>query len=123
MIEATGLVSLIADARSDHVAVPDILQNYAEQSDGQLYHQLLELIGKEVYVLVLPRDEMIELCSCGHIKADHMEFTNWDTSKVFGHLHTSEPDLSPTRSHLTYRGTDRRTDIWCKCNEFKVAQT
>lgn len=119
MIEATGMLTLVTDEGTGHVAVPDVKQ--WEEDDGRLYHQLLELIGKEVYVLVLPKDEMVAMCECGHSKAEHMEFTNWQVRWMYRDStpQISEPDFSSTREHRSYYGTYSADDRWCKCRQFK----
>lgn len=116
MIEATGVLTLVADGRTGHVAVPDLVYGgeWAEPDSGLLYHKLLELIGQEVYVLVLPKAEMLAMCDCGHTKADHMEFNNWQR----GRFSNTDPDFSPSRSHRSYYGNYPSDDVWCNCRQF-----
>jgi hypothetical protein len=116
MIEATGLVTLIADANRPGVAVPDVVPTFAE--DGVFYHKLLELIGQEVYVLVLPRDEMLAMCQCNHTLAEHLEFENWHRDSLNKSTYY-EPSLSGPTSHVRYQGRHPSDTQYCQCREFK----
>jgi hypothetical protein len=75
MIEATGLLTLVTDEKSSdqkrpRVAVPDVVSEWSDPSDGLLYRKLLELLGQDVYVLVLPKAEMLQVCECDHTRAE-----------------------------------------------------
>lgn len=108
MIEATGIVTLVDDPNQPGVAVPDIVEQWSDE--GQLYHKLLDCIGKHVYVLVLPEEEMLAKCQCGHSKADHFKLQNWDT-----HTYPSM-DESP---HVSwYSHGPCCPDKYCKCTKF-----
>ena len=119
MIEATGVLSLVADARHGHVAVPDVVSPWGEPADGLLYRNLIDLLGKDVYVLVLPKDELLAMCTCGHTRADHLEFENWQSDN----LSSIEPSIEERSSHLSYAGYYRADDVYCKCKGFEVVHT
>jgi hypothetical protein len=121
MIEATGVLTLVTDKGQPGVAVPDLVYGgeWAEPDSGMLYHKLLELVGKEVYVLVLPKDDMIVMCECGHIYADHLDFENWYVDRFSRSAH--EPSLTETTSHISYYGQYPADNRYCKCRKFKKA--
>jgi hypothetical protein len=122
MIEATGLLTLVTDEKSSdqkrpRVAVPDVVSEWSDPSDGLLYRKLLELLGQDVYVLVLPKAEMLQVCECDHTRAEHLEFENWGADGVG----VSGPSLDSSRRHLSYAGYHPADDIYCKCTEFRLA--
>ncbi|HET7641459.1 MAG TPA: hypothetical protein VFK47_22305, partial [Ktedonobacteraceae bacterium] len=112
-IEATGKITLVRDPNHPNIAVPDVVPDW--DTDGELYRKLLDLIGQEVYVLVLPKEEMLALCKCGHNKGEHYKLQNWNKSN-FG---LTEPSMDQTEHVSWYSHGYCCPDKYCKCTKFQ----
>jgi hypothetical protein len=117
MITATGLVTVVPDPNRPGLAQLDVIREYCNDDEGELFKPLVDLIGQEVFVLVVSKTEMLKMCQCGHLAREHFRFDNWDADDK-GRCY-SEPDAKFSGCRYVNVWHVNICDIQCECETFK----
>jgi hypothetical protein len=117
MIEVSGQLTVAVDLKTN-AAFLDIRTEWDEDA-SLLQKPLTDLIGQEVYILVLPKAEMMQMCQCGHIYAKHTGFENFGRTKN-GSSRTPSMGVGGCRA-MTWAGHSGGCcpPDYCECSGFK----